>query len=153
MSLLRTATIVAAVGTAVSGGALFAFSAFVMPALRSLPEPVGIRAMQAINIAAPTPPFMIVLFGSGALAVGVSVAGIVRGGSWLLVPAAALALGTLVITGGYHVPRNDALALVVADAPGAASFWHTYVVEWTRMNSVRAASAIGASVLYVAALR
>ena len=55
--------IVNAVGAAVAAGALFAFSAFVMDGLRRVPDSVGLEAMQGINLAAPSPIFMLVLFG------------------------------------------------------------------------------------------
>jgi uncharacterized membrane protein len=38
---------------AITGGVLFGFSALVMPALRRVPPPVGIRSMQQINLVAP----------------------------------------------------------------------------------------------------
>ena len=48
----------------------FAFSSFVMPALRKLPSADGISAMQSINKQAPTPVFMTLLFGTAALSAG-----------------------------------------------------------------------------------
>ena len=44
--------IVTAVGAACTGGVLFAFSSFVMPALRRLPPAQGVAAMQSINVTA-----------------------------------------------------------------------------------------------------
>lgn len=58
-------TFVAAIGCGLVGGAFFAFSSFVMSALARLPTPSGIAAMQAINLAAITPLFMLALFGTG----------------------------------------------------------------------------------------
>ena len=58
--------IVAAVGAGCNGGVLFAFSAFVMPALQRLPTAQGVAAMQSINVTAVRPPFMLV-FGGTAL--------------------------------------------------------------------------------------
>ncbi len=49
---------VAAVGAATIGGVFFAFSTFVMRALRDLEPRQGLTAMQAINRAAPNPLFM-----------------------------------------------------------------------------------------------
>src|ERR1700736_5255089 len=68
---VRPATLAAAAGATVVGGVLFAFSTFVMPALRSLPDEQGMAAMQAINKFAPTPVFMCALFGPSLLARGV----------------------------------------------------------------------------------
>src|SRR5262245_56483306 len=58
----RTLTVIAALGAALSAGVFFAFSTFVMQALRRLPDEQGLAAMQAINKAAPTPLFMLALF-------------------------------------------------------------------------------------------
>ena len=67
--LLFLLTLFAALGCGVVAGVFFTFSAFVMRALDRLPAPQAIAAMQAINAAAPTPAFMMVLFGT-ALACG-----------------------------------------------------------------------------------
>src|SRR4051812_29165640 len=66
-SLGSLSTIVA-VGAGIAGGVFFAFSTFVMRALDRLPADRSIAAMQAINLAAPNPLFMAVLFGTGAAA-------------------------------------------------------------------------------------
>ena len=59
-------TIVCAVGATAAGGALFTFSDFTMAGLKGLPPAQGIAAMQAINREAPSPLFMLLLFGTGA---------------------------------------------------------------------------------------
>ena len=66
-------TLVAAVGSGLVAGVFFAFSSFVMPALRRLPDEQGISAMQSINKAAPTPVFMSALFGSAAVSLAVGI--------------------------------------------------------------------------------
>src|ERR1700674_554363 len=71
---VRPATLAAAAGAGVVGGVLFAFSTFVMPALRSLPDEQGMAAMQAINKFAPAPVFMSALFGTGLLSCGLGIA-------------------------------------------------------------------------------
>ena len=74
MLTTRTAlTATALVGAAAMGGVFGAFSTFVMPALGRLVPAEAITAMQAINRAAPTPLFMIPLFGTAALGVGLAV--------------------------------------------------------------------------------
>lgn len=57
-------TLLAALGCATMAGVFFAFSAFVMKALARLPAAQGVAAMQAINLAAVTPTFMMALFGT-----------------------------------------------------------------------------------------
>src|ERR687895_14764 len=56
--LLYAATLVTALGCGLVAGVFFAFSTFVMAALRRLPAAEGITAMQWINILAVTPAFM-----------------------------------------------------------------------------------------------
>ena len=113
---------VAAVGAATTGGVFFAFSTFVMRALRNLEPRQGLTAMQAINRAAPNPLFMTVLFGTAALSGGLAVVGLRKldePGAPALVAGGVLYLAAVGITAGYHVPRNDALALLDPGAPGA----------------------------------
>ena len=69
----RALTIIAAVGAGVSAGVFFAFSTFVMKALGRLPTAQAISAMKAINKAAPTPLFMLALFGTAAVCIALSV--------------------------------------------------------------------------------
>ncbi len=148
MDLYDMARLTASVGAGVSGGALFAFSSFVMPALRRSPDGVGLRAMQAINAAAPRPSFMIPLFGTGALGAGVAAVGLARGDGPAVLPAALLYAAALAITVGYHVPRNDALARLDPASPTSREPWRRYLAEWTRANHVRTAAAIAAAALF-----
>ena len=154
--LPRALTIVAATGAAVTGGALFVFSAFVMPGLRKLSSEDGARAMQAINKAAPTSPtFMIVFMGTAVVCVGLAVVAFTRldePSSKYLVAGAVLYLAAIAITGGYHVPRNDALDLVDPSTAAGVAAWRDYVPGWVAMNHVRAATAIAGSVSFVLAL-
>ena len=53
-SYSRVLTIVTALGAGLNAGVFFAFSSFVMTALRRLPATQSISAMNAINKAAPT---------------------------------------------------------------------------------------------------
>jgi uncharacterized membrane protein len=48
-------------------GVFFAFSTFVMTALGRLPDREGLRVMQEINDAAPTPWFMLPFIGTAAV--------------------------------------------------------------------------------------
>ena len=102
----------AAVGAGLTAGVFLAFSSFVMTGLGRAPAAVGVRAMQEINRAAPNPVFMLTLFGTALLAVGLAVAALVgRGPGWgLVVAGAATYLVCVLLTIGYHVPRNEALA-------------------------------------------
>ena len=154
--LPRALTIAAATGAAVTGGALFVFSAFVMPGLRKLSGEDGARAMQAINKAATTSPaFLLVFTGTAVLGVGLAVFAATRldePSSKYLVAGAVLYLATFAITGGYHVPRNNALDLVDPSTAAGIEAWRDYVPGWVAMNHVRAATAIAGSVSFVLAL-
>jgi uncharacterized membrane protein len=154
-TLVRTLTITTAIGAGIAGGVFFAFSTFVMRGLDDLPPGQAIAAMQTINREAPNPVFMLVLFGTAVLAIGLAILALVRWGQpgsvWLLVGAAVYLVG-IVLTAAYHVPRNDALDLVDPNAAGAIDTWHTYLVGWNLLNHVRTLSGIGAAVAFTLAL-
>ena len=152
-----TVITLAALGAGVVGGVLYAFSAFVMRGLDRVPTASGVMAMQQVNLAAPRAPLMIPLMGTALLSLVLLVRAVpmVRDGQpagWLLAVGAGLYLVSFLITAAYHVPRNDALALLDPSAPGTAAAWQTYVTDWTRMNHVRSVAAIAASLAFVLAL-
>ena len=98
--------------------------------------------MQEINRAAPNPVFMLTLFGTALLGVGLAVAAVVgREPGWgLVVAGAASYLVCVVLTIGYHVPRNEALA-ALDPAAADTEAWRTYLSDWTRLNHLRTVSA------------
>ena len=152
----RILTIIAAVGAGISGGVFFAFSTFVMKALGRLPAGQAISAMNAINKAAPAPLFMIALFGTGATGIVLSVVALghldQRWAAYLLA-GTVVYLVCVVLTIVYHVPRNDALALVDPAAPGAAQAWAQYLSSWTAWNHVRTITALAGATAFILALR
>ena len=153
---LPALTMVTAVGCGVAGGVFFAFSVFVMKALRRLPPAQGMAAMQSVNTAAPTPLFMVALFGTG-------LACLVLAGSALFrmdepdavyhLVGGALYLVAIVLTIVYHVPKNDALAAIDPTGSGAADHWSRYQTGWTAWNHVRTIAAIAAAGLLTVAAR
>ncbi len=152
---LRILTVATAVGAATTGGVLFAFSTFVMKALRRLPDSEGIAAMQAINRAAPSPLFMTALFGTAASAVTLGILAMQRRDdpySTYLLVGAGLYLAGVVLTIGYHVPRNNALDLVDPLSSGAAATWHRYVTSWTFWNHVRTLTSLAGATTLILAL-
>ena len=68
--LTYAATLITALGCGLVAGVFFAFSSFVMPALKRLPPAQGISAMRSINRLAVTPAFMTALFGTAAACLG-----------------------------------------------------------------------------------
>jgi uncharacterized membrane protein len=149
--------LVTAVGCGCTGGALYAFSAFVMPALARLPAAGGVAALQAMNVTAVRAPFMLAFMGTAALSVAVAVAGVASlgeaHGPWLLAGALLYLVGVIAVTMGYNVPRNDTLATLAADAPGTPAAWATYVSQWTAANHVRSAAGLLAAAALINAVR
>jgi len=145
-----------ALGCGLAAGVFFAFSSFVMSGLGRLPAGQGIAAMQSINITAVRPLFMIALFGTAAATLPLLVIGIryrdQRPGLLLVLGAVLYLVGAIGLTVVYHVPHNDALALLDPNGPGAAAEWHDYLVGWTRWNHVRTLSSLGAAAAFTAAL-
>ena len=154
--MTRILTIVSAIGAGVVAGVLFAFSTFVMNALERLTSPQGIAAMQAINVAAPTPLFMLALFGTAATGGIAAVAALVRSeqpAATYLVIAWVLYLVVVIVTAAYHVPRNDALAKTDPTGATAASYWRHYVSGWDAWNHVRTIVGMAAATMFTLAAR
>ena len=158
-TVTTTLTIVAAMGAATFGGALFAFSAFVMHALDRTPTRSAVEAMQQINLSAPRPPLVLVMVGTTLVSLALVVfsavdlfTGDATAASWLTVAGCAAFLASIVITGTFHIPRNNALASVAADGQDAASVWAGYSGPWQRGNHVRTAAALGGALFLVLSL-
>ena len=154
--VLVVLTLVTALGCGLSAGALFAFSSFVMDALARLKPAQGIAAMQSINALAVTPVFMTALFGTGVACLALAVWAFADWhdsyGPWLLAGSALYLAGTIGLTMGYHVPRNNALAALGPTNHDAERHWRRYVADWTRWNHVRVAAALAAAASLTAAL-
>ncbi|MFF7380277.1 DUF1772 domain-containing protein [Streptomyces massasporeus] len=149
-------TVLGALGTGLVAGVFCGFSTFVMRGLGMLPPAQGVAAMKAINVAAVTPPFMIVFLGSAVLCAVIAVVTFVlwpdEGTVALLVGSALYLFGSFGLTMVANVPRNDALAELEPGTPEAAAYWPVYVREWTLWNHVRTAASAGAALSYVLAL-
>ncbi len=152
----RALTAVAAVGAGLMAGVFFAFSAFVVQALRELPDVAGLSAMQAINRAAPSPLLLLGLVGSALVCGALAISALTR----LDEPAAryqlagcALYLAGFMLTIVYHVPRNDALATVDPTSAGAVDAWRSYIGGWAAWNHVRTLSCLAGAVALVLSLR
>ena len=62
-------------------------------------------------------------------------------------------VGAILVTMAANVPLNDALMNVDPEGADAAARWSGYFSQWTLWNHARAATAIAASGLLIAALR
>lgn len=157
MNVMRAITLATALGALVTGGSLFAFSTFVMPALNRLPADQAVRAMQAINDQAPRSLLMLPLIGSALRSVLVAPYAVIRSGTagrgWLIL-GAVLALGAFVITAAYHVPHNNALATVDPGIADIAIRWSHFYTGWLWWNHARTLVALaGGAILGAVALR
>jgi uncharacterized membrane protein len=143
--------IICAVGTAATGGALFTFSNFTMAGLKRLPPAQGIAAMQSINRAAPSPLFMLLLFGTGAACLGMMLlAGmhLDQPGSSLRLSAGGIYIASVVVlTITYHVPRNNRLDRVDPESAEGADYWEVYQREWIPMNHIRSLAPLASAAL------
>ena len=150
-----TAHLLAAGGAAVVGGVYLAFSAMVMPALRSRPAADAIATMQHVNVAAVRAPFMAVFFGSAAAAVAVVVVEVLRArsaddaslGTALGLAGALLSLAGFVVTVAYNVPRNDLVAALDPTSVTDQARWLSLTREWTSANSLRGGLSLLGAVL------
>ena len=70
-----------------------------------------------------------------------------------LLVGGALYLASIVLTIAYHVPRNDALALVDPTGTAAADEWRHYLTPWTAWNHVRTVVSLGGAVSFILAPR
>ena len=148
-------TLICAIGCGVIGGVFFAFSTFVMKALRRLPPREGMAAMNAINVAVINPLFLGVFLGTTVLCGALVVLALLR---WAAPGAALLPgggllylVGTFGVTMLRSVPLNNALAGVAPDADDAATRWGDYARRWTAWNHVRTVAAIVAAAMLVVA--
>ena len=154
--LSYAATLATALGCGLVAGVFFAFSTFVMPALRRLPPATGIAAMQSINTLAVTPVFMTALFGTALACLGLAAWAGIASDEWpvavVLAGSALYVVGATGVTMACNVPLNNRLARLRADDAEAAGHWDQFVTRWTAWNHVRTAAALGAAAALTIAL-
>ncbi len=148
MTLTETLTVATALGAATFGGAMYAFSAFVMHALDRTRTRAAVEAMQQINLSAPRPPLVLVMVGTSLL----SVATAVVAPSPLVIAGCLAFLVSMVITGTFHIPRNKTLASLDPAGPDLEAAWAAYSGPWQRGNHVRASAALGGALLLALSL-
>ena len=155
--VLYAATLATALGSGLNAGVFFAFSTFVMPALKRLPAAHGIAAMQSINKLAVTPAFMAALFGTAVACLGLVAWAVISSGerpTALVIAGGALYLvGTIGVTIARNVPLNERLAkLHPQEEADATVRWDEYVAKWSAWNHVRTVAALAAAAMLTAAL-
>ncbi len=154
--ILYAAMLLTALGCGLVAGVFFAFSTFVMSALKRLPPAHGIAAMQSINEQAVTPAFMTALFGTAAACLGlVAWAAFSLGerpAALVLAGGALYIVGTIGVTIARNVPLNDRLAKLHPQGADAAGRWDEYVAKWTAWNHVRTVASLAAAATLTVAL-
>jgi uncharacterized membrane protein len=150
-------TFATVLGTGLMAGLFFVFSVFAMRAFDALPDGQGAAAMQSINRAIVTPLFLLAFVGTAVLSLVLAgfavfdVDGTAR--VWLLVGAGLYLVGVIVLTGSYHIPRNDALDAVDPYSAEGLALWADYVKDWTALNHVRTLASLAALGSFVMAIR
>jgi uncharacterized membrane protein len=154
--ILYAATLATALGCGLVAGVFFAFSTFVMAALRRLKLEEGIAAMQSINIVAVTPVFMTALFGTAVASLALAVWAVISWGeryaALVLAGGVLYLLGTVGVTMVCNVPLNNRLATVHPQGADVATYWNEYVTKWTAWNHVRTVAALAAAAALTIAL-
>ncbi len=152
----QTMTIICAVGAGTVAGAFFSFSNFTMAGLKRLAPAQGAAAMQAINREAPSPLFMLLLFGTGAACLVLLIYSALHvqdpGSSYRLIACVLYLVGVVVITAGYHVPRNNVLDGLDPNTAEGIAYWAIYLEEWVRMNHVRTIAPLVSAILLTISL-
>lgn len=155
-SVFFALTLASAVSAGLMAGIYFAFSSMVMPGLRRLQPAEAVRSMNAINVAVINPWFLTAFMGSAALSLVSVILSFTRWGEeeavYLLIGGLLLIFGSLGLTAGYHIPRNNALALVDPDGAEATERWQRYDSEWTSWNHIRAVASLASAILFAAGL-
>ena len=155
--LITAGTVAAAVGSALVAGLMFAFSTSVMPALRRRPDAEGIAVMQTINSVILNPLFGLVFGGTTVLCLVLAITApfttdeshaTLRG-----IGSALYVVGTFGVTMVANVPMNNALDAVEPGSDEGATYWRTYLRQWTAWNHLRALLGTAASVLLILAVR
>lgn len=146
--------IAALVGAGLNSGVFFSFSTFTMSGLKRLNPAAGAAAMQEINREAPKAPLMSLFFGTAIISIAliVSQAGNLDevAARYQVAAGALFLVGVIMLTGLYHVPRNNKLDRLDATSSQGQRYWEIYSHRWVRMNHVRTiAPAVAAALLAI----
>lgn len=129
------------VGAGLNAGVFFSFSTFTMSGLKRLAPAAGAAAMQEINREAPKAPLMSLFFGTAILSAAliVNVAGDLDAvaARYQLAAGVFYLVGVIMLTGLYHVPRNNKLDRLDPTSSQGERYWEIYSHRWVRMNHVR----------------
>lgn len=154
--LLTTTTVLAALGSGLIAGAFFALAAFVLPALSRVEATAGIAAMQAIIAAIRSPLFLVLFFGTAALAGVMGIAATLQWGEpgalYLLIGSMLYLNGPFGVTLLKNVPLNNKLAAMKPESTSAKSYWTEFRAVWGYWNHLRWIGALAAAAAFIWAL-
>ncbi|WP_026103486.1 DUF1772 domain-containing protein [Pseudanabaena sp. PCC 6802] len=143
--------ILTVLGCGLIAGVFFAFSTFVMKALGQRPPAEGIAAMQSINITVINPWFMSAFLGTAVICLFLSIYSLWQWQQpisvYLLLGSLFYLIGSFGVTMVCNVPLNDALAIAKPESTEGASFWASYLTDWTFWNTVRTIASLAAAAL------
>lgn len=149
MGFAHALILLAVTGSLIIAGIFFAFSNFVMLALKKIPESSGIQAMQSINRTVLNPLFLLIFFGTGAALITLCVLAKLtefQDQSEIFLAAAFYLLGCLAVTMVRNVPMNKSLDRIQLQTPESYIEWRKYTLAWSRWNSVRALASCSAGI-------
>ena len=154
--LLTISTVLSALGSGLIAGAFFAFSAFVLAALSRLSERSGIAAMQSIIAAIKSPLFLVLFFGTAALAGAMGIAATLKWGEpgalYLLIGSLLYLNGPFGVTLMKNLPLNAQLAAMKPESAEAKRYWGEFRASWGLWNHVRWIASLGAAAAFTWAL-
>jgi len=141
-----------AIGCGLLGGLYFAFSAFIMTALRDSGM-AGVTAMNAINRAILRSAFMPLFVGTTLACGALAVVGLMNLGDpravYLIAGGLLYITGMFLVTMFINVPLNNALQAVTTESRTGTAIWNDYLRRWTRWNHVRTLACLGAAALFL----
>lgn len=149
-------TIAALVGAGLNAGVFFSFSTFTMSGLKRLDPAAGAAAMQEINREAPKAPLMSLFFGTALVSTALMVDALGNldevAARYQVAAGVLFLVGVIMLTGMYHVPRNNKLDRLDPASSHGQRYWEIYRHQWVRMNHVRTIAPALAAVLLAISL-
>jgi uncharacterized membrane protein len=153
---LLVSTVLAVLGSGLVAGAFFAFASFVLPALGRLPDRDGIAAMQAMVTAIKSAAFIVVFFGTAALAALLGIAAPLRweepGAGWLLLGSLLFLNLPFGVTLMKNLPLNARLTGLKPGSKSGGFDWSEFRATWGLWNHLRWIGALGAAAAFAMAL-
>jgi len=135
----------AAVLAGLQAGTYYTWASGVMPGLARTDDRTFVEAMQQMNVAIVNPVFLLSFLGAPVLAVAAIAACAPSARPWAIA-GAALAVGTVLITGAGNIPLNNALEAAgpVSQIKDLAAVRADFEGLWVKLNVARTLTSTGA---------